>query len=275
MALRNYRGLKNNEMIKTKEQFISEYVRQENLEKVNKNTVEVHHKESFYEKYIKRILDIIISLPANIVLLPIYIVLSVLVYFDLGFPIVFKQKRTGKDGKEFFLIKFRSMTNRKDKNGNLLPEIERTTKFGQFIRRYSLDELISIWLILKGDLSIIGPRPLPVTFEERYSKRHKMRSTVKPGLECASINSDGHIRLYQEQFENDIWYVENISFRTDCKMFWGLIKMVFNHKERTDHAQVGGGAFIGYDENGQAFSMRRIPPKYEELYKQYLEKNEI
>ena len=90
MALRNYRGLKNNEMIKTKEQFISEYVRQENLEKVNKNTVEVHHKESFYEKYIKRILDIIISLPANIVLLPIYIVLSVLVYFDLGFPIVFK-----------------------------------------------------------------------------------------------------------------------------------------------------------------------------------------
>ena len=275
MALRNYRGLKNNEMIKTKEQFISEYVRQENLEKVNKNTVEVHHKESFYEKYIKRILDIIISLPANIVLLPIYIVLSVLVYFDLGFPIVFKQKRTGKDGKEFFLIKFRSMTNRKDKNGNLLPEIERTTKFGQFIRRYSLDELISIWLILKGDLSIIGPRPLPVTFEERYSKRHKMRSAVKPGLECPSINSDGHIRLYQEQFENDIWYVENISFRTDCKMFWGLIKMVFNHKERTDHAQVGGGAFIGYDENGQAFSMRRIPPKYEELYKQYLEKNEI
>lgn len=260
-------------MIKTKEQFISEYVRQKNLDKVNRSAMEVHHKESFYEKYIKRLLDIMISLPANIILLPVYLLLSFLVYFDLGNPIVFKQKRTGKGGKEFALIKFRSMTNETDKNGNLLPEKERTTKLGQFIRKYSLDELISIWLILKGDLSIIGPRPLPTTFENRYSKRHKMRSAVKPGLECPCINTDGHIRLYQEQFENDIWYVENISFLTDCKMFFGLIKMVFNHKERTDHAQVGGGAFIGYDENGQAFSMRRIPPKYEELYRQYLEKS--
>ncbi len=260
-------------MTKTKEQFVAEVVKRENLDRVNKVSRDVYHRKSIYEKYVKRTLDIVIAIPANLVLIPVYLILSVLVYIDLGSPVIFKQKRIGENGKEFYLIKFRSMTNEKDDNGNLLPETERTTKLGKFIRKYSLDELISIWLILKGDLSIIGPRPLPVTFEDRYSYRHRMRSAVKPGLECPGINTDGHIRLYQEQFENDIWYVENISFITDCKMILGLVKMVFNHKERSDHAQVGGGAFVGYDEHGQAFSMRRIPEKYNKMYDKYLESN--
>ena len=251
-------------MKKTKEQIIAEMAKRDNLEKVNKNSMHVYPRDSIYEKYIKRILDIFIALPLNIVLLPVYIVLSI--FFDLGRPVIFKQKRTGKNGKEFNLIKFRSMTNEKSNKGNLLPEKERITRLGHIIRKYSLDELISFWLVLKGDMSLIGPRPLPVTFEERYSNRHKMRCAVKPGLECPSINTDGHVRLYQEQFENDIWYVENVSFIVDCKMVFGLVKMVFNHKERSDHAQVGGGAFIGYDDNGQAFSMRRIPEKYENEY---------
>lgn len=253
-------------MKRTKEQIVAEFAKRDNLEMVNKNSEPVHPKDSIYEKYIKRILDILIALPLNMILIPIYAILAVLVYFDLGSPVIFKQKRTGKNGKEFNLIKFRSMTNERDKNGQLLPETKRTTKLGQIIRKYSLDELISIWLILKGDMSIIGPRPLPVTFEDRYSDRHRKRCAVKPGLECPSIHTDSHIRLYQEQFENDIWYVENISFLVDCKMILGLVKMVFNHKERLYHAQVSGGAFVGYDEKGQAFSMRRIPEKYEKEY---------
>lgn len=260
------------DMKRTKEQIVSEIVRRDNLESVNKNSALVHPKNSFYEKYVKRFIDILITLPLNIILIPVYAILALLVYFDLGSPVIFKQKRTGKNGKEFNLIKFRSMTNEKDNNGQLLPESERTTKLGKIIRKYSLDELISLWVILKGDMSIIGPRPLPITFEDRYSDRHKKRCTVKPGLECPSIDTDGHIRLYQEQFENDIWYVENVSFLVDCRMIWGLIKMVFNHKERTDHAQVGGGAFVGYDDKGQAFSMRRIPEKYENEYRLLSEK---
>ena len=259
-------------MKQSKEEMIAEMAKRDNLNHVNKTSAPVYPRNSLYEKYIKRIFDILISFPFFIILLPVYMMLSILVYWDVGSPVIFKQKRTGKNGTEFDLIKFRSMTNKTDQNGNLLPESERTTKLGNLMRKYSLDELISIWLILKGDMSIIGPRPLPVTFEERYSDRHRMRCMVKPGLECPSIGTDGHIRLYQEQFENDIWYVENVSFIIDCKMILELVKMVFNHKERSDHAQVGGGPFIGYNDEGQAFSMRRIPEKYEKEYQSRLEK---
>ena len=123
-------------------------------------------------------------------------------------------------------------------------------------------------------MTIIGPRPLPSSFDDRYSNRHKMRTAVKPGLECPSIDTDTSVRLYQEQFENDIWYVENISFLTDVKMVIALVKLVFNSKERGDHATVGGGDFVGYDDNGVAFSMRRIPQKYEDAYKNMIENYE-
>ena len=259
-------------MERTKEQIIAEFAKRDNLDAVNNNSEAVHPKNSIYERFVKRVIDILIAIPLNLILIPVYMILGLLVYFDLGAPIIFKQKRTGKNGREFDLIKFRSMTNETDSNGRLLPETERITGLGKIIRKYSLDELISLWLVLKGDMSIIGPRPLPVTFEERYSERHRKRCAVKPGLECPSINTDGHIRLYQEQFENDVWYVENVSFLIDCKMVLNLIKMVFNHKERADHAQVGGGAFLGYDDKGQAFSMRRIPKKYEREYGLLVEK---
>ena len=166
------------------------------------------------------------------------------------------------------------MTYAKDKNGNLLPPSQRVTKFGTFVRKYSLDELLNFWSIVKGDMTLIGPRPLPSSFDERFSDRHKMRTAVKPGLECPCIKVDNHVRLYQEQFENDIWYVENASFLVDCKMILSLIKMAMNIKERGDHSKVGGGDFIGYDENGVAFSMRRIPEKYEKMYLEYLNRFE-
>lgn len=239
---------------------------EKNREMVNKQSASVHPRKSFYAKYIKRIIDIIIVLPVFIILLPVNLIIGIVTYFDVGRPIFFKQKRTGKDGKPFYLVKFRNMTNEQDEFGNLLPPSQRVTRWGAFARKYSLDELLNFWSILKGDMTIIGPRPLPSSFDERYSERHKMRTAVKPGLECPSLDTKMSVRLYQEQFENDIWYVEHISFLTDIKMMFALVKLVFNSKERGDHANVGGGDFVGYDDNGIAFSMRRIPEKYEKAY---------
>lgn len=243
-----------------------------NLEMVNKKSASVHPRKSFYVKYVKRLIDLIIAIPAFIVLLPINIIIGIVTFFDVGSPILFRQQRTGKDGKPFYLVKFRNMTNEKDEFGNLLLPSQRVTKWGAFVRKYSLDELLNFWSIIKGDMSIIGPRPLPSSFDERYSDRHKMRMAVKPGLECPSMDAKASVRLYQEQFENDIWYVEHIGFLTDVKMVIALVKLVFNSKERGDHATVGGGDFVGYDDNGVAFSMRRIPEKYEKAYQDMVNK---
>lgn len=247
---------------------IARMAARDNLDRVNRSSAEVHPRTSIYTKYVKRILDVLIALPCFIITLPINLVLGVGTYLDVGRPIFFKQARLGKDDKPFNLVKFRNMTNDTDEDGNLLPASERTTKFGRFVRKYSLDELLNFWHVLKGDMSIIGPRPLPVEFGERYSDRHKMRTAVKPGLECPVIHSDGHARLYQEQFENDIWYVENVSFSVDCKMVLALFRMVFNFGERSAHAKVEGGYFVGYDRNGEAFSMGHIPEEYEREYAQ-------
>lgn len=250
--------------------YIAQLASEDNLCSVNEKSAAVLPKRSFYADHCKRALDLLVSVPAFMVLLPVNTALGVITYFDVGKPIFFRQLRTGKDGKPFYLVKFRNMTEEKDAYGNLLPPSERVTKFGKFVRKYSLDELLNFWSIVKGDMSLIGPRPLPVEFEERYSNRHRMRSAVRPGLECPSLKTDGHVRLYQEQFENDIWYVENISFAVDVKMVMALFKMVFNKGERGDHAAVGGGNFVGYDKNGVAFSMRRIPEEYEHAYSEYV-----
>ena len=258
--------------MKDKCSIIAEMAARDNLEKVNKTSKKVVPKEQgFYVQYGKRVIDLIIVIPVFLVLLPLNFIIGLVTFFDVGSPVFFKQMRTGKDGKPFYLFKFRNMTNERDQFGNLLPPSERVTKWGKFVRKYSLDELLNFWSILKGDMTLIGPRPLPSSFDERYSERHRMRTAVKPGLECPTLNTGNHVRLYQEQFENDIWYVENISFITDVKMVLALFKMVFNLHERGDHAAIGGGDFVGYDENGTAFSMRRIPAKYEAAYKKVME----
>lgn len=247
---------------------------EKNRDVINENSIPVHPRKSLYTRFVKRAIDLIIVVPLFCVLLPVNLTIGVVTFFDVGRPIFFMQKRTGKDGKPFNLVKFRNMTNTTDEFGNLLPPNQRVTKWGAFVRKYSLDELLNFWSIIKGDMTIIGPRPLPSSFDDRYSERHRMRTLVTPGLECPSISANKGVRLYQEQFENDIWYVENISFLTDVKMVIALIKLVFNSKERSDHAVVGGGDFVGYDDNGIAFSMRRIPEKYEKAYQKMLTKNE-
>ncbi len=245
---------------------VAKMASRDNLDRVNAASKPVKPKNTFYTHYVKRVLDIAISLPAFIITLPVNLALGIGTFLDVGTPIFFKQERLGKDNELFTLVKFRNMTNETDEQGNLLPASERTTKFGRFVRKYSLDELLNFWFVLNGKMSIIGPRPLPIDFLPRYSYRHCMRTSVKPGLECPTIGSDGHVRLYQEQFENDIWYVENASFIVDCKMLVALFGMVFNKRERSDHSAVGGGYFVGYDSNGIAFSMRRIPHEYEEEF---------
>ncbi|MDC7290719.1 sugar transferase [Blautia schinkii] len=261
-------------MIEEKGSYIAGIVKRENLDKVNESSQPVHPKKSLYISCFKRVIDLLVAVPVFIIFLPVNLVIGIITYFDVGTPVFFRQERTGKDGNHFCLVKFRNMTNDKDEHGNLLPPSERVTKFGAFVRKYSLDELLNFWSIIKGDMSLIGPRPLPSSFDERFSDRHRMRTALKPGLECPCINADSHVRLYQEQFENDIWYVENASFLVDCKMVISLFRMVFNAKERGDHSKVGGGDFIGYDENGIAFSMRRIPKKYEQMYQGYLDSYE-
>lgn len=185
-------------------------------------------KRSLYSVYIKRLLDIVLSAAALVLLSPVIVVLALLELRYHGRPVLYKTHRPGRDGKVFELYKFRSMTNERGEDGLLLTEDKRLTKFGRFIRKTSLDELPSLWNVLKGDMSIIGPRPLLLEYLPMYSPRHAMRHAVRPGLACGHIVKDHTaIWTWREQFENDIYYVEHVSFLLDVKMLWLVVMEVF------------------------------------------------
>lgn len=245
----NTSTIQNNNIQVKEDYLIAEYLRKRNLVKTNKTLPEAKPRHTFYTKVGKRICDIIISIPCVIALLPIYPIISLIVYFNMGRPILYKQSRVGLNGKVFNVLKYRSMSEKKDSDGNLLPPHMRVTKFGKFIRKYSIDELPQFINILRGDMSIIGPRPLPVFFIERMSERHKKRDSVRPGLECPRV-IEGEGEQYNRQFENDIWYVENISLLLDIKMIIRLFVMTFLVKERI--SAEGGSYFAGYDDNCRA-----------------------
>lgn len=247
-------------LIQSDEEAIARFLRDRNLEKVNSSSQAVYPKNTIYVRYIKRLLDILISAPAFLVFLPFNIVFGICTFFDVGRPMFYKQTRVGRNEKLFTIVKFRNMNNKTDKDGKLLPARERITNFGYFMRKNSLDELLNFWSVLKGDMSIIGPRPLPAFFYERMSDRHKMRSAVRPGLECPRV-VDVEGELYQKQFENDVWYVENVSFLIDIKMFFLLIKMTFATKKRSSAAS-GGSYFVGYDDSGRAIYKELAIEKY-------------
>lgn len=268
--------VKGNALSTSEEEYVACLLGKMNLDRVNRTSAPVVMKKGTYVSYIKRLLDFIIALAAFIIVSPVNIVLAVCTYFDVGSPIIFKQTRIGKNGKPFEIIKFRNMTNETDKDGKLLPASERVTKFGKFLRKYSLDELMNFWSVIKGDMSLIGPRPLPLFFNERYSERHKMRNVVRPGLECPRVLKNSEISKYHAQFENDIWYVENMGFLTDCYLVLQLVKMVFNVKYRSMGAS-SGSYFVGYDENGYATSMlkiRKTHPEYLEAFNKIQEKEQ-
>lgn len=189
-------------------------------------------KKSFYSVVIKRLLDIFLSGIALIVLSPLLLVVCILELVFHGRPVIYCTKRPGKNGKIFNMYKFRSMTNERGEDGYLLPEEKRLTKFGYVIRKTSIDELPGLVNILKGDMSIVGPRPLLIEYMQYYNPRHAMRQAVRPGLTLERITkTDSRTWTWREQFENDIWYIEHISFITDVRMIFAIIKAVFKGSE--------------------------------------------
>ncbi len=198
-----------------------------------------------YKNYLKRGMDFILSLLAIIVLSPIYIIVAVLVRIKLGSPILFKQNRPGKNEKIFEMYKFRTMTEAKDANGELLPDEVRLKKFGKLLRSTSLDELPELFNILKGDMSIIGPRPLLVEYLPRYNAEQKRRHEVRPGLSgLAQVNGRNAIS-WEEKFKYDVQYVDHVTFIGDWKIIFQTIRNVLKREGINSDIAVTMEKFMG------------------------------
>ena len=201
-----------------------------------------------YKKFIKRFLDFILSLMALIILSPILLIIYILVRIKLGKPAIFKQERPGKNEKIFTLYKFRTMTDEKDKDGKLLPDEKRLTKFGKILRSTSLDELPELVNILKGDMSIVGPRPLLVEYLPLYNEEQKRRHEVRPGLTGLAQVSGRNSLSWEEKFKDDVYYVDHISLWKDIKI---ILKTVGKVLKREGISQEGNATmeyFTGNEE---------------------------
>lgn len=202
-------------------------------------------KDSFYCRYIKRILDICCALAAMIVFCWLYAIVAVLVRAKLGSPVIFCQERPGKDEKIFKLYKFRSMTDERDENGELLPDDVRLTKFGRLLRSTSLDELPEAWNILKGDMSVIGPRPLLVKYLPRYNEHQARRHEVRPGLSgYAQVHGRNSV-TWEEKFDLDIWYVDHVSFMLDVKLVFETVKVAIKREGISSQTDATMEEFLG------------------------------
>ena len=185
------------------------------------------HKAGFYEKYIKRALDIMLSGIAMIVLSPVMLITAILVRVNLGSPVVFCQERPGKDEIIFKMHKFRTMTEERNENGELLPDEKRLTEFGKTLRSLSLDELPELWDIFRGKMSIVGPRPLLVKYLPLYSEEQHHRHDIKPGLTGWAQVNGRNLTSWEERFEHDIYYVNHVSFLMDVKIVFVTLHCVF------------------------------------------------
>ena len=204
-----------------------------------------HKAKGPYEKYFKRLIDIICSLVAIILLSWIYVIVAILVRIKLGSPVLFTQDRPGKDEKIFKMYKFRSMTSETDDNGNLLPDDVRLTKFGKWLRSTSLDELPELFNILKGDMSLVGPRPLLVKYLPLYNEVQKHRHDVKPGLTgLAQVNGRNTI-TWEDKFKYDVEYAKNISFFNDVKILIQTMFKVLNRDGISSNTSETMEAFTG------------------------------
>lgn len=201
----------------------------------------------FNEKGVKRILDIAMSLIIMTVFLPLLCIVLLFVNYKMGKPVFFKQKRPGLYGEVFFLCKFRTMTNEKDDDGKLLPDSERLIPFGLFLRKTSLDELPTFFNVLKGDMSLVGPRPLLVQYLDRYTKEQARRHEVRPGITgWAQVNGRNALS-WEEKFELDVWYVDNWSLWLDLKILFKTVWITIKRDNTHHDGHVTMSEFRGSD----------------------------
>ncbi len=211
-----------------------------------------------YKKYIKRFLDFILSLISFIILSPIMLILYIIVRTKLGKPVIFKQQRPGKNEKIFTLYKFRTMTDEKDKNGKLLPDEIRLTKFGKFLRSTSLDELPELINIIKGDMAIVGPRPLLVEYLKLYSTEQKHRHDVRPGLTGLAQISGRNSITWEEKFKQDIEYINNLTFINDVKIILKTIDKVLRKEGISQNGEATMEMFKGTEAKEEVTNNIRI-----------------
>jgi undecaprenyl phosphate N,N'-diacetylbacillosamine 1-phosphate transferase len=207
--------------------------------------MEMERRKGIYERIIKRILDIGISFLVLVIFSPVFLLVAILVRIKLGTPVIFKQERPGKDEKIFSLYKFRTMTDERDENGKLLPDEKRLGKFGQILRSTSLDELPEFWNILKGDMSVVGPRPLLVQYLPLYNDWQKRRHEVKPGLTGLAMSKVRNGAGWDAKFKYDLQYVENISFGLDVKIIFWTIRIVLKREGINEEGYSTNSVFKG------------------------------
>lgn len=202
-------------------------------------------KQGFYEKYIKRLTDIIFALAVLVLFWWLFLIVAILVRINLGSPVIFKQPRVGKDKKIFNMYKFRSMTDARDENGNLLPDDVRLTRFGKILRAVSMDEFPEFLNILKGDMSIIGPRPLLVRYIDRYNEEQHHRHDVRPGLTGYAQAHGRNSVSWEDKFAMDVWYTKHISFNEDVKIIWDTMMTIVKREGISSDTSVTMEEFMG------------------------------
>ena len=206
------------------------------------------HRQGFYEKYIKRPQDFLCASAALVLLSPVMAVTALLVRQKLGTPVLFRQKRPGVDGKPFTLYKFRSMTDARDETGRLLSDEERLPPFGQKLRATSLDELPELFNLWKGDMSLVGPRPLLMRYLPRYNAHQARRNEVRPGFTGLAQVHGRNAISWEEKFDWDVQYVDNISFLGDWKIIFQTVKTVLSHEGISSATSVTMEEFMGTPE---------------------------
>lgn len=203
---------------------------------------------TLYRRFGKRILDLGLTVPALALLAPVGVAIGLATRAKVGSPVLFRQQRPGRDEKIFELIKFRTMTDERDADGRLLPDEERLTRFGQRLRRASLDELPTLWNVVRGDMSLVGPRPLLVQYLGRYDETQRRRHEVAPGITgWAQINGRNALD-WEEKFALDLWYVENVSLKTDLAILFKTVTQVLTQRGISAEGHATMPEFMGSDD---------------------------
>ncbi len=196
-------------------------------------------------KRMKRLFDMVLVIPMLVLLAPVFFLLVLMIYFKLGSPIFFQQIRPGKNGNPFAMIKFRTMTEDRDQDGLLLPDVERLTCFGRFLRSSSLDELPGLWNVIKGDMSLIGPRPLLMEYLPLYSTEQARRHEILPGITGWAQVNGRNLISWEEKFKLDVWYVDHQSLWFDIKILWLTVLKVFYREGVSQDGHATMGKFRG------------------------------